>query len=156
MKRQTIAFVVAAATLFATGVITASAQTTGGSLLEEVAYLLKDSYQCFIKRAGTSLTLHNHETGSSGIRIDIDREFVIMQANLGNLSLLSKADRKSAREMIFNLNTRLPLGTLLVDGCGEVVLKHHVSTYYAEPTEIAGVVSRFAKEAAQKRSALFS
>ena len=155
MKRKTIALFVATATLFTTGVITTSAQTAGGSLLEQISYLMKDSYRFGINKTGTSLTLRNEITGRTGVTLDIEREFVMMHIRLGNLSSLSKTDRKSAQQKISHLNTRLPIGTLVVGNGGEVVIEHHLSTYYAKPTEIVGVVSRLVREARLYRTALF-
>lgn len=156
MKRNVIALFVATATLFATGVITTSAQTAGGSTLEQISYLLKDSYRFGFNKTGTSLTLRNEFTGRTGITLDMEYEFVMMHIKLGNLSSLSKANRKSAHQKISDLNTRLPMGTLVVGNGGEVVIEHHLNTYYAKPTEIATMVSRFVKEAAMYRTVLFS
>ncbi len=155
MKRNAIAFLGALALLFTAGTYSASAQTAGGSILEQVSHLLKDSYSFGFNSKGTSLTLRNTVTGTSGVILDRNEGSVIMRIHLGNLSALSESGREAAREKITFLNTDLAVGTILIADGGDVMMEHYVRTMYAQATGVADMVTRFAAEAARQRVALF-
>ena len=155
MTRKLIVFAVVAAALVTITTISASAQTAGATLLEQVSLILKDSYAFGFSNEGTSLTLRNELTGKAGVTLGLDHEFVVMQSYIGNLSDLSNADRKVAREKIAFMNTHLPVGTLVVEGSGDVLLKHHLSRAWSQVASIANIVNRFAAETDQRRAELF-
>ena len=155
MKRNVITVLGAIAVLFSAGAVTASAQTAGGSVLEQVSYLLKDSYKFGLNSQGSCLTLRNSMTGVDGLVLESNKGSVLFHIYLGNLSTLSAAKRERAEEKITSMNTMLPIGTLVVAEDGDVLLTHHVGQGYVEATGIAKLVGNFVIEATRQKSAIF-
>ncbi|MCB0712094.1 MAG: hypothetical protein KDD67_07170 [Ignavibacteriae bacterium] len=155
MKRNVIASLGAIAILFTAATITASAQTAGGSVLEQVSYLLKDSYTFGFNSKGSSLTLRSSATGQSGLVLEAVDGSVLMHIYLGNLSSMSKVGQEKAVEKIGFLNTTLPIGTLVIANGGDVMMEHHIPNAYAGPSGIAAMVGTIAAEAARQRLAIF-
>ncbi len=157
MIRRIIISFAAIAAIFVAGITSASAQTAGTSTLEQIGYLMKGTYAFGLNPQGSSLSLRQYSNINDVITLSIDgSNEVIMQTVLGDLSSLSTAGKSNLQETIFFLNTRLPVGTIMVEESGVVKMQHRLNTSLVPVVRITEVINRFSAEAARQRAQLFA
>jgi len=155
-RRIVVSLSVLAAILIA-GVSSATAQTAGTSSLEQIGYLMKKSYAFNLNNARSVLSLRDITSGSQVMTISKEgRDGIVVDAVLGDMSSLSAAGRERLRDNIFFMNTRLPVGTIVVDPSGLVRMEHRLNTALVPMPEITTVISLFSNEVARRRAELFA
>lgn len=157
MTQRIIASFAAFALIFTASVVSSSAQTAGSSSLEQVGYMLKQSYGFSLNSNGSVLTLRSLSATNDVITLtQAAHNNLVFQTVLGDLSTMPKAKQSLLRETISFMNTSLPIGTITVGKSGQVAMEHSVNPGFVSPAGMTVLVARFSAEASRRRAQLFS
>lgn len=156
IRRIVVSFSVLAA-LFVAGLSTATAQTAGTSALEQIGYLMKKSYAFGMNGASSTLSLRDLTSGNEVMTVSAEGSTgIVVKAVIGDMSSMSAAGQERLRDDIFFLNTRLPVGTIVVEPSGIVRMEHRMNAALVPMSEITNVISLFSNEVNRRRAQLFA
>ena len=157
MIRRIIFSIAAVATLFFVGTTSSSAQTAGTSTLEQIGFIMNKSYAFGMNGAGSILSLRDMSSGTEVMTVSAEgTNDIVVGAVIGDMSSMSASGRDQLRNDIFFMNTRLPVGTIIVEPSGIVRMEHRLNTAMVPMSQISVVISRFSNEVSRRRAELFA